>query len=110
MANLALNSAAWVALAKRIKQRDGYVCVYCGADANTVDHIVPRSKGGTDDEHNLVTACNRCNGAKGARDPFFYDPRRTPCAPRNLSPQGQNMVKTVSSRAFRRVFGGGSNG
>jgi hypothetical protein len=44
----------------------GMSCVYCGDPAQTLDHIVPRSKGGPDEPSNLVPACRRCNGAKSA--------------------------------------------
>jgi hypothetical protein len=40
-------------------------CVYCGEPADVLDHVVPRSRGGTDDPENLVAACNGCNGDKG---------------------------------------------
>ena len=40
-------------------------CVYCGDEANTVDHVIPISKGGTDDLNNLVAACSRCNFSLG---------------------------------------------
>ena len=40
-------------------------CVYCGDEANTVDHVIPISKGGTDDPNNLVAACSRCNYSLG---------------------------------------------
>lgn len=43
-------------------------CVYCGEPATQVDHIVPVSKGGTDDVSNLVPACRSCNSSKGNRD------------------------------------------
>ena len=50
-----------------IKARDGHKCVYCGSSENlTVDHVRPRSKGGTDTADNLVTACRPCNQAKGS--------------------------------------------
>jgi 5-methylcytosine-specific restriction endonuclease McrA len=50
-----------------IKARDGHKCVYCGSSENlTVDHIRPKSKGGTDTADNLVTACRPCNQAKGS--------------------------------------------
>lgn len=39
-------------------------CVYCGAPADTIDHVIPRSKGGTDDPDNLVPACRDCNSRK----------------------------------------------
>jgi len=48
-------------------------CQYCRfyfeADQLTVDHIVPRAMGGTDQRRNLASACRRCNDEKGARDP-----------------------------------------
>ena len=51
-------------------ERDGGVCVYCESpDHPTIDHVVPRSRGGTDELSNLVLACRRCNSAKGARTP-----------------------------------------
>ena len=50
-----------------IKARDGHKCVYCGSKENlTVDHVRPKSKGGTDTADNLVTACRPCNQAKGS--------------------------------------------
>jgi len=50
-----------------IKARDGHKCVYCGSTENlTVDHVRPKSKGGTDTADNLVTACRPCNQAKGS--------------------------------------------
>lgn len=54
-----------------ILERDGYRCRYCGRSAPQVvlhvDHIHPRSKGGTDAEENLVTACEGCNLGKADR-------------------------------------------
>jgi 5-methylcytosine-specific restriction endonuclease McrA len=47
------------------------VCAYCGTTEGTieVEHVVPRSRGGTDAWHNTVLACKRCNAAKGDRTP-----------------------------------------
>jgi 5-methylcytosine-specific restriction endonuclease McrA len=48
--------------------RDRHRCQYCGSDRHlTVDHVVPRSKGGTDTWDNLVTSCAPCNRKKGDR-------------------------------------------
>lgn len=44
-----------------ILQRYNFHCQYCGEDASCVDHIVPWSYGGTDDDDNLVAACHICN-------------------------------------------------
>ena len=53
--------------------RDAYTCQYCGAVPGrpelTVDHIIPRSRGGRHEWTNLVTACKRCNQVKGAATP-----------------------------------------
>lgn len=50
--------------------RDAFVCQYCaeapGRHNLTVDHVVPRSRGGRHDWDNLVTACKRCNQKKGS--------------------------------------------
>lgn len=40
-------------------------CVYCGAKAEEIEHIVPKSKGETDSLYNLVIACKKCNKLKG---------------------------------------------
>lgn len=57
----------------RILKRSGFRCVYCGAKAGEVeleiDHVHPVALGGTDAEHNLVAACQRCNGGKSDQEP-----------------------------------------
>ncbi len=54
---------------KNILRRDGYTCQYCGrrGERLTVDHIVPRSRGGETTWTNVVAACLRCNLRKGNR-------------------------------------------
>ncbi len=52
-----------------VRRRDGNTCAYCGGPGSTVDHIVPRSRGGRDEWLNTVTACSDCNGRKGNRTP-----------------------------------------
>jgi len=49
--------------------RDGWQCVYCGSAGNrlTLDHVVPRSRGGTSVWENVVTSCAPCNHRKGDR-------------------------------------------
>ena len=53
--------------------RDAYTCQYCGEAPGrqflTVDHVLPRSRGGVHDWENLVTACTRCNQKKGSLTP-----------------------------------------
>ncbi len=47
--------------------RDGWRCVYCRGPAETIDHVLPRSRGGPHTWENVVTACARCNHRKGDR-------------------------------------------
>lgn len=55
---------------KRIFKRDNNECVYCGSKRNlTIDHIMPRSRGGKNTWSNLVTCCSNCNIKKGNRTP-----------------------------------------
>ncbi len=49
--------------------RDRESCQYCGARAETVDHVVPRSRGGKHAWDNVVAACRRCNSKKRDRLP-----------------------------------------
>lgn len=53
--------------------RDAYTCQYCGDSPGrqnlTVDHVIPRSRGGRHGWENLVTACKRCNQKKGSLTP-----------------------------------------
>jgi 5-methylcytosine-specific restriction endonuclease McrA len=51
-----------------IKARDK-MCAYCGGKAETVDHVVPRSRGGALTWENAVAACLRCNHRKADRTP-----------------------------------------
>lgn len=52
-------------------ERDGWICAYCGkaldGDDATVDHVIAKANGGTDDPDNLIAACRRCNGTKSDR-------------------------------------------
>jgi 5-methylcytosine-specific restriction endonuclease McrA len=60
-----------VRLCKReILRRDGYRCQYCGRESSqlTLDHIVPRYRGGEHSWENLVAACPQCNRRKGGRE------------------------------------------
>jgi 5-methylcytosine-specific restriction endonuclease McrA len=49
--------------------RDGHRCQYCEAPAESIDHVVPRSRGGGHTWDNVVAACRRCNLRKGDRLP-----------------------------------------
>jgi len=64
--------------------RDGYSCQYCGSGSRlTMDHVVPRSRGGKSSWENVVTSCAPCNHRKGDRLPAEVQmfPRRAPRPP-----------------------------
>lgn len=56
---------------RNILIRDGYRCAYCGSTCGrlTVDHIIPRSRGGKNTFENCVASCRPCNSRKGCRTP-----------------------------------------
>jgi 5-methylcytosine-specific restriction endonuclease McrA len=56
---------------KNVLRRDLYRCGYCGRGdlPLTIDHILPKAKGGEDSWENLVSACTVCNNKKGDRTP-----------------------------------------
>lgn len=56
---------------RNLLHRDGHACQYCGysGDDLTLDHVLPRSRGGGESWENIVTACVRCNVKKGNRTP-----------------------------------------
>ena len=54
-----------VPLSRRaIFARDGGRCVYCSAPATSIDHVIPRSRGGGHNWENVVSACHKCNHLK----------------------------------------------
>lgn len=54
----------------RLYKRDNHECTYCGSKRNlTIDHIIPKSKGGENTWMNLITCCSSCNRLKGDRTP-----------------------------------------
>ena len=73
-----------VALNRRaVFMRDAHRCQYCGAAAENIDHVVPRSRGGTHTWDNVVAACRPCNARK--EDRLLHEThmrlRRLPSAP-----------------------------
>ena len=71
---------------KNVYLRDNGTCQYCGHNGGglTIDHVVPKSKGGVETWENIVVACVRCNNKKGDRTPaesgmkLIRDPYRPP--------------------------------
>jgi 5-methylcytosine-specific restriction endonuclease McrA len=74
IANWIERSPRPLALTRRnVLVRDGHACVYCGRPGTgrelTIDHVMPRSRGGRTTWENVVAACGRCNRDKGDRTP-----------------------------------------
>ena len=87
--------------------RDGWTCQYCGARSNlTVDHVIPRSKGGSSEWDNIVASCAPCNRRKGDLLPEKANmiPRRAPRAP---SPQVCRQRETTPGRSSGRCRSSG---
>lgn len=57
------------AIKERIFRKQGGLCCYCGfaiaLEAMTLEHLIPRSRGGTSEQHNLALACVPCNQLRG---------------------------------------------
>jgi 5-methylcytosine-specific restriction endonuclease McrA len=66
-----------------VLRRDGRRCAYCTRRADTIDHIVPRSRGGTHSWENCVAACRLCNSRKADRllDELGWSLRGKPIGP-----------------------------
>ena len=69
---------------KSLHEFTGHSCIYCGKTSESIDHVLPRSRGGLSITDNCVPACLSCNGSKTDNDAFewyrkqrFYDPRRS---------------------------------
>ena len=82
---------------KNILRRDGYTCQYCSrrGEKLTVDHVVPRSRGGTTVWNNVVTACGGCNLLKGNRLP-----QQSGMYPRHRPIQPSTYLLQQNGRAF----------
>ncbi len=86
---------------KNILRRDAHKCQYCGRSdmSLTVDHVMPRSRGGEDVWENLVCACVTCNNRKGDRTPeeARMTLTRTPSKPNHVT-FIKHVVGTVDER------------
>ncbi|EXG80335.1 HNH endonuclease [Cryptosporangium arvum] len=77
-----------VSLTRRaIFARDGGRCAYCTSSATTIDHVMPRSRGGRHVWDNVVAACTRCNHVKADRTltELGWRLRRRPAAPTGVA-------------------------
>jgi 5-methylcytosine-specific restriction endonuclease McrA len=73
---------------KNVMVRDGFKCVYCGGAGMrfTIDHVVPKSRGGKSTFENCVTACKPCNHRKGHRS----------CLEVKMFPKTQLIAPTIA--------------
>jgi 5-methylcytosine-specific restriction endonuclease McrA len=85
---------------RNVFQRDDHRCQYCGTGSETlsIDHVVPRSRGGADCWENVTTACLACNVRKGNRTP------REAGMPLRQEPR--RPLSTLSFEARRRMGNG----
>lgn len=74
MARIAYEVAHWTWLRSRLAEAQNHKCCWCGTDttdvrkvwnSSTVEHVTPKSFGGSDDPENLAMSCNKCNNARG---------------------------------------------
>jgi len=90
-----------------ILRRDGHRCAYCGAFADTIDHVHPRSRGGGTTWSNLVACCRRCNHLKADRllEEIGWILHRAPREPAWNAP-GTWDTATVPDDAWLAYLGG----
>ena len=92
--------------------RDDYTCQYCGyrGPGLTIDHVIPKDRGGKTDWDNLVACCTRCNSKKGNRTPeeAGMTLRKKPRKPAYLSYMGyaklMQALKNPEWHEFLRPF------
>jgi 5-methylcytosine-specific restriction endonuclease McrA len=84
-----IHSRKWRKLREEVFKEYGRACSYCGLEDSvmTVDHIIPRSKGGLDIMENLLPACRKCNYSRGNRmGGVFFEQVGTPPTLHGLNP------------------------
>ena len=85
---------------RNVFHRDNHSCQYCGCSGEqlSIDHVVPRSRGGDDTWENVTTACLSCNVRKGNRTPKEADMplKRVPRRP----------LSSLSFEATRQIHSG----
>jgi hypothetical protein len=84
-------------LRRQAAARYGDRCIYCAAQANHLDHVVPYSRGGPTLLRNLRPACRRCGTAKGALTPVEWLGDACPDA---LAEVTRRVLQSIDDRAF----------
>ena len=90
-----------------IFSRSNNKCVYCGAKAEEIDHVIPRSSGGTNSVHNLVASCKSCNkkksnltlkafGKLAGKDFSKLEPKKLPKGAAIVQSAKNYMVKEIT--------------
>jgi 5-methylcytosine-specific restriction endonuclease McrA len=83
---------------ENVFKRDGFQCQYCGNQKDlTLDHLIPKAKGGKTSWNNLVTACKKCNSTKGDYSPEEAGLRLTI---KPFKPSYIMYLKDLSSRTY----------
>ena len=96
---------------RNVLARDEYRCQYCGGRAGarelTLDHVVPRSRGGKHCWTNVVAACTRCNDRKGRLTPREANMHllREPIAPKR-SPEIKRKLEERKYKLWRMILAG----
>ena len=92
-----------------LMHRDRFRCAYCNAKADTVDHVVPRSRGGSHTWENCVAACSHCNHRKADRliSELGWSLQRVPVPPKGQHWRLLSSVKELDP-AWVRYLGEGA--
>ncbi len=92
-----------------LMHRDRFRCAYCGAKADTVDHVIPRSRGGDHSWENCVAACSPCNHRKADRllTELGWTLRATPLPPKGQHWRLLSSIKELDP-AWVRYLGEGA--
>jgi HNH endonuclease len=92
------------AVIRHVLERDGNCCRYCGRKTNdtnrVLDHLIPVSQGGLNDEVNLVVACSLCNSRKGRA---FVSHRKMTLRPAPNATADVNATQLELARGIRRA-------
>ena len=92
-----------------LMHRDRFCCAYCGAKADTVDHVVPRSRGGDHSWENCVACCSTCNHRKGDKllTELGWSLRLAPTSPKGQHWRLLSTVKELDP-SWARYLGEGA--
>jgi hypothetical protein len=92
---------------QRLFKRDNFQCTYCGTKKNlTIDHIIPKSRGGGNTWQNLITCCSSCNRYKDDRTPeeanmkMLFNPYEPSIFSDVINPSIENVWKDFKNIYF----------